>query len=66
MLHDQGAGNIAACWWLVMGGGGHGGVSGVGCLVLGLTAQGKGALVGAVRAWVGSLPGRWAICLRLV
>lgn len=49
-----------------MGGGGHGGVSGVGGLVLGLTAQGKGAFIGAVRAWIGSLPGRWAICLRLV
>ena len=66
MLHDKGTGNVAACWGLVMGGGGGVGVGHVGRLVLGLTAPGKGALVGAVRALVGSLPDRWAICLCLV
>lgn len=66
MLHDQGAGYVAACWGLVMGGGGDIGVGGVGGLVLGLTAQGERVLIGAVRARIGSLPGRWAICLRLV
>lgn len=66
MLHNQGAGNVAACWGLVMGGSGDSSVGGVGVLVLGLTAQGERVLVGAVRAGIGSLPGRWAICLRLV
>lgn len=66
MLHDQGAGNVAACWGLVMGGCGGSGVGGVGGLVLGLTAQGKRVFVGAVRARISSLPGRWAICLLLV
>lgn len=66
VLHNQGAGNVAACWGLVMGGGGDSGVGDVGVLVLGLTAQGERVLVGAVRAWISSLPGRWAICLRLV
>lgn len=49
-----------------MGGRGDSGVGGVGGLVLGLTTQGKRVLIGAVRAWIGSLPGRWAICLGLV
>lgn len=66
MLHDQGTGNVAACWGLVMGGSGGSGVGGVGVLVLGLATQGKGVLVGAVRARISSLPSRWAICLRLV
>lgn len=66
MLHNQGAGNVAACWGLVMGGGGGSGVGGVRNLVLGLTAQGKRVLVGAVRTRIGSLPGRWTICLCLV
>lgn len=66
MLHNQGAGNVAACWGLVVGGSGNSGVGGVGGLVLGLTTQGKRVLVGAVRARIGSLPGRRAICLRLV
>ncbi|TNN67606.1 hypothetical protein EYF80_022175 [Liparis tanakae] len=49
-----------------MVGGGAGGVGGVGVLVLDLTAQGKRVLVGVVGARISSLPGRWAICLRLI
>lgn len=66
VLHDQGAGDVAACWGLVMGGGGGSGISSVGYLVLGLTAQGERVLVWAVRTWISSLSGRWAICLRLL
>lgn len=66
MLHNQGTGDVAACWGLVMGGGGGRGISRVGYLVLGLTAQGKGVLIWAVRTWIGSLSGRWAICLCLL
>lgn len=66
VLHNQGTGDVAACRGLVMGRGGGGGVGGVGVLVLGLTAQGKWVLVGVVRARISSLPGRWAVCLRLV
>lgn len=47
-----------------MGGCRGSGVGSVGGLVL--TAQGKGVLAGVVRTWIGSLPGRWAICLCLV
>lgn len=49
-----------------MGGCRGSGVGSVEGLVLGLTAQGKGVLAGVVRTWIGSLPGRWAICLCLV
>lgn len=65
MLHDQGAGDVAARRRLVVGGGG-GGDGGVGGLVLGRTAQAQGPLVGAVVARVGSWPGRRAVRLRLV
>lgn len=57
MLHDQGAGDVAARRRLVVGGSGDGGVGGVGGLVLGRTAQAQGPLVGTVGAGVGSLPG---------
>lgn len=40
MLHNQGAGNVAACWGLVMRSFGGSGVGGVGGQVLSLTAQG--------------------------
>lgn len=45
MLHNQGAGNVTACWGLVVGGSGGSGVGSVGGLVLGLTAQGKRVLI---------------------
>lgn len=45
---------------------GGSGVGSVGGQVLSLTAQGKRVLIGAVRAWISSLPGRWTICLCLV
>lgn len=66
MLNNQGAGYVAACRGLVMRGGGGSGVGSVGGQVLGLTAQGKRVLIGAVRARISSLPGRRAICLCLV
>lgn len=66
MLHDQRAGDVAACRRLVMGGCGDGGVGGVRSLVLALTAQGEGVVAGDVRAWISSLSGRWTVCLHLV
>lgn len=66
MLHDQRAGDVAACRRLVMGGGGDVGVGGVRSLVLALTAQGEGVVAGVVRAWISSLSGRPTVCLHLV
>lgn len=66
MLHDQRAGDVAACRRLVVGGGGDVGVGGVGGLVLALAAQGEGVLAGVVRARVSNLSGRPTVCLHLV
>lgn len=64
MLHYQGAGDVTACWGLVMGGGACG-VGSVGDLVLGLTTQDKCVLIGGMGTLICSLNDGRAVCLRL-